>query len=59
MLNPDIGPPLANELTEYVALVCRPDFWPTREWLERFPFDLNREGYRGSLGRANQILFLR
>jgi ATP-dependent DNA ligase len=27
--------------------------------LERFPLDLNREGYRGSLGRANRILFLR
>jgi hypothetical protein len=23
--------------------------------LERFPLDLNREDYRGSLGRANQI----
>jgi transposase len=27
--------------------------------LERFPLDLNREDYRGSLGRANQIRFLR
>src|SRR5450631_3887703 len=27
--------------------------------LERFPLDLNRKGYRGSLGRANQIRFLR
>ena len=26
--------------------------------LERFPLDLNREDYRGSLGRANQIRFL-
>src|ERR1700688_2674008 len=35
------------------------DWPPSRlRCLERFPFDLNREGYRGSLGRANQILFL-
>ena len=26
--------------------------------LERFPLDLNREDYRGSLGRANRIRFL-
>ena len=32
-------------------------FW--RVPLERFPLDLNREGYRGSLGRANQIRCLR
>ena len=30
------------------------DRWPAAG-LERFPFDLNREDYRGSLGRANQI----
>ena len=27
--------------------------------IERFPLNLNREDYRGSLGRANQIRFLR
>jgi hypothetical protein len=27
--------------------------------LERFPLDLNREDYRGSLGGANQIRLLR
>jgi hypothetical protein len=38
-----------DSLTMYVAI----------RRLERFPLDLNREGYRGSLGRPNRIRFHR
>jgi transposase len=49
--------PVSKVVEPYVGFLSQ--FPQGLQELERFPFDLNREDYRGSLGRANQIRFLR
>ena len=58
--NAGIGHAMVCAAKEYPLVITMAEpFSVERRKLERFPLDLNRKGYRGSLGRANQIRFLR